>query len=72
MEMISAIVHQLTRNMSLEDIKKSGFDAYFVDHTAGLYPTAASGMPYSASTFASKGDAITDLTEDMAADGTLS
>ncbi|MDP4120697.1 MAG: manganese catalase family protein, partial [Bacillota bacterium] len=68
MEMVSTIVHQLTRNMTIDEIKKSGFEAYFVDHTAGIYPVAASGVPYSAETFASKGDAITDLHEDMAAE----
>ena len=68
MEMICAMVHQLTRNLSEEEIKKSGFDKYFVDHTAGVYPVAASGMPYSASTFAVKGDPIADLHEDMAAE----
>ena len=69
-EMIGAIVYQLTRNLSMEEIKASGFDTYFVDHTTGLYTIAASGTPYSASTFASKGDVITDLNEDLAADGT--
>ena len=70
MEMICAIVHQLTRNLSIEQIKAAGFDTYFVDHTTGLWPQAASGTPFSATVFQSKGDAITDLTEDMAADGT--
>ncbi|QOX64908.1 manganese catalase family protein [Anoxybacterium hadale] len=68
LEMVSAIVHQLTRNMTMEQIKASGFDTYFVDHTAGIYPIAASGMPFTATVFASKGDAITDLVEDMAAE----
>ena len=68
LEMIGAIVHQLTRNLSPEEIKKSGFDAYFVDHTAGIYPTAASGFPYTAASMQSKGDTITDLMENMAAD----
>jgi len=67
-ELIGAIVYQLTRNLSVEEIKASGFDDYFVDHTAGIYPIAASGTPYSASTFASKGDVITDLHEDLAAE----
>lgn len=67
-EMISAMVHQLTRNMTMEQIKESGFDTYFVDHTAGIYPIAASGMPFTATYFQSKGDAITDLVEDMAAE----
>lgn len=69
-EMICAIIYQLTRNLSMKEIKESGFDTYFVDHTTGLYPQAASGMPFSASTFQSTGDVICDLTEDLAADGT--
>ena len=68
LEMIGAIVHQLTRNLSPEEIKKSGFDAYFVDHTTGVYPTAASGFPYTAASMQSKGDTITDLMENMAAE----
>lgn len=68
--MIGAIVHQLTRDLSMEQIKKAGFDAYFVDHTTGVYPTAASGFPWSAASMAVKGDVITDLSENMAADGT--
>ena len=70
LEMIGALVHQLTRNLTEEQIKEAGFAPYFVDHTAGVYPTAASGTPWSASTIAVKGDPMTDLTEDMAADGT--
>ena len=68
MEMISAILYQLTRNLSIEEIKKAGFDAYFVDHTTGIYPQAASGVPFTASYFQSKGDVITDLHEDLAAE----
>lgn len=68
LEMIGAIVHQLTRNLSEEQIKANGFDAYFVDHTAGVYPTAASGFPWSAASMAVKGDVIADLTEDLAAE----
>ena len=68
LEMIGAIVHQLTRDLSMEEIKKAGFDAYFVDHTTGVYPTAASGFPWSAASMAVKGDVITDLSEDMAAE----
>lgn len=68
LEMIGAIVHQLTRNLTPEQIKEQGFSDYFVDHTTGIYPVAASGAPYSASTFQSKGDVITDLHEDMAAE----
>jgi len=68
LEMVSAIVHQLTRDMTMEQIKEAGFDTYFVDHTAGVWPQAASGMPFTSVCFALKGDAITDLVEDMAAD----
>lgn len=68
LEMIGAIVHQLTRNLTDEQIKTGGFDAYFVDHTAGVYPTAAAGTPYSAMSMAVKGDIITDLNEDLAAE----
>ena len=68
LEMIGAIVYQLTRNLSLEEIKKSGVDTYFVDHTTGVYPTAASGFPWSAASMAVKGDVITDLHEDLAAE----
>ena len=66
--MIGAIVHQLTRNLSINEIKKAGFDAYFVDHTAGVYPTAASGFPWSASSMQVKGDVLCDLSEDMGAE----
>ena len=68
LEMITAIVHQLTRNMTMEEIREAGFEEYFVDHTAGVYPQAASGTPFSASTFSVSGDAITDLSEDMGAE----
>ena len=68
LEMIGAIVYQLTRNLSKEEIKKSGFDTYFVDHTTGVYPTAASGFPWSAASMQSKGDVIADLHEDLAAE----
>ena len=68
MEMIGAIVHQLTRCMSDEEIKKAGFDTYFVDHTAGVYPQAASGVPFTAAFIGVKGDTIADLTEDLAAE----
>lgn len=67
-EMVSAILYQLTRNLSMKEIKESGFDTYFVDHTTGIYPMAASGTPYSASTIQSTGDTIADLTEDLAAE----
>lgn len=69
-EMIGAIVHQLTRNLSMEEIEKSGFAPYYVDHTLALWPQAAGGIPHNACEYQSKGDPITDLMEDMAADGT--
>ncbi len=68
LEMVSAIVYQLTRNLTPEQIKESGFDKYFVDHTTGIYPIAASGTPFSATTFQSTGDVISDLTEDLSAE----
>lgn len=68
MEMISAIVYQLTKNLSPEEIKASGFDKYYVDHTLALWPQAAGGIPFNACEFQSKGDPITDLTEDLAAE----
>ncbi len=68
LEMVGTIVYQLTRNLTEDDIKTAGFDAYFVDHTAGVYPTAASGFPWSAASMAVKGDMIADLTEDLAAE----
>lgn len=68
MEIISAILFQLTRSLTPEQIKESGFDAYFVDHTTGIYPASASGVPFTAAYFQSKGDIITDLVEDMAAE----
>ena len=66
--MVGALVHQLTRNMTPEEIRKQGFDAYFVDHTAGVYPQAAAGFPWNAVSMAVSGDVIADLTEDMAAE----
>lgn len=68
LEMVGAIVHQLTRNLSEEEIKAKGFDTYFVDHTTGVYPQAASGTPFTAAYIAVKGDPITDLHEDLAAE----
>lgn len=68
LEMVSAIIHQLTRGMTIEQIKAAGMETYFVDHTAGVYPQAAAGFPFDAKVFQSKGDAITDLVEDMAAE----
>ena len=67
-EMISAILYQLTRNLSMDQIKESGFDTYFVDHTTGIYPQAASGEAFSAQTLASTGDVFADLNEDLAAE----
>ena len=68
LEMIGAIVHQLTRCLTEEQTRAAGFDAYFVDHTAGVYPTAASGFPWSAASMEVKGDPLADLTEDLAAE----
>ncbi len=68
MEIICAIVYQLTRNLTPEEVKAAGFDAYYIDHTAGIWPTAAAGVPFNACEFQSKGDAVTDLVEDMAAE----
>ncbi|MBE6671547.1 MAG: manganese catalase family protein [Ruminococcaceae bacterium] len=68
MEIIAALVHQLTRNLSVDEIKKAGFDAYFVDHTTGVYPVSAAGVPYTAAYFAVKGDVFADLNEDLAAE----
>lgn len=71
MEMISAILYQLTRNLTPEQIRESGFDTYFIDHTTGIYPVAASGSAFSAQTLQSTGDAFADLHEDLAAEGTI-
>lgn len=68
LEMVAAIVHQLTKNLSMEEIENSGFKAYYVDHTIGIWPQAAGGIPFNACEFQSKGDLITDLFEDMAAE----
>lgn len=68
LEMMGAIVHQLTRNLKESQIENSPFASYFVDHTTGVYPTAASGFPFSAASIAVKGDPICDLTEDLAAE----
>ncbi|WP_343208110.1 manganese catalase family protein [Anaerolentibacter hominis] len=68
MEMISAIVYQLTKNLTPEEIKGTSFANYYVDHTTGLWPQAAGGIPFNACEFQSKGDAITDLHEDLAAE----
>ena len=71
LEMVGTIVHQLTRDLSEEQIRTAGFDTYFVDHTTGVYPQFASGYPWSASTMQVTGDVIGDLTEDLAADGAM-
>ena len=68
LEMVSTMVHQLTRNLTVDQIKGTPFEAYYVDHTAGVWPQAASGEPFSASQFQSTGDPITDLVENMAAE----
>ncbi len=68
LEMVGTIIYQLTRNLTPEQIKAGGLDAYFVDHTTGIYPAAASGTPFTAAYIQSKGDAITDLHENMAAE----
>lgn len=68
MELVSTIMHQLTRNLTPEEIKNSSFASYFMDHTTGVYPVDASGVPFSATTFASTGDPIADLSEDLAAE----
>ena len=68
--MVAAIVHQLTRNLKEKDIENTPLEQYFVDHTAGVFPTAASGFPWTAASMQVKGDPIADLTEDLAADAT--
>lgn len=68
LEIVATIVHQLTANLSMEEIKASGFDKYYTDHTLGIWPQAAGGVPFNACEFQVKGDIITDLFEDMAAE----
>ena len=68
MEIICAMVYQLTKDLTPQQVKEAGFDAYYIDHTTGLWPQAAAGLPFSAIEFQSKGDAITDLTENLAAE----
>ena len=68
LEMVGAIIYQLTRNLTPEEIKAAGMDAYFVDHTTGVYPASAAGVPFTASYIQSKGDVLTDLHEDLAAE----
>ena len=66
--MVGSIIYQLTKDLSIEEIKKSGFDTYFVDHTTGIYPASAAGVPFTAAYIQSKGDVITDLHENLAAE----
>ncbi|MBP5223844.1 MAG: manganese catalase family protein [Lachnospiraceae bacterium] len=68
LEMIGAMIYQLTKELSMEEIEQSGFDKYYVDHTLGIWPQAAGGIPFNACEFQSKGDIITDLQENMAAE----
>lgn len=68
LEMVATIVHQLTKDLSMEEIEESGFANYYVDHTVGIWPQAASGFPFTGAQFQSTGDIITDLMEDMAAE----
>ena len=68
LEMVASIIHQLTREMSTDEIIKSGLDTYFVDHTAGVYATAASGFLWSAASIGVKGDVIADMNENLAAE----
>ena len=68
MEMVASIIYQLTRNLTPDEIKAGGFDAYFIDHGTGIYPCSAAGVPFSAAAIASKGDALADITEDLAAE----
>ena len=68
LEIVAAIVHQLTRNLSAEELAEQGFGPYYIDHTTGIWPQAAGGVPFSATEFQSKGDPITDLFEDLAAE----
>ena len=71
LEMVSTIVHQLTKNLSMEEIEESGFANYYVDHTIAIGPQAAGGIPFNSCEFQSKGDDITDVFEDLAADGAI-
>ena len=68
LEMVGTIIYQLTRNLSEDEIRKCGFDTYFVDHTTGVYPSSAAGVPFTAAYIQSKGDVITDMTENLAAE----
>lgn len=69
LEIVATIVHQLTRNLTAEQLVEQGFGPYYIDHGTGIWPQAAGGIPFNACEFQSKGDVITDLHEDMAADG---
>lgn len=71
MEMICAIVHQLTKNLNAKELEEQGFAPYYIDHTIGIWPQAASGEPWSATGIQSTGDPLADMHEDMAADGTI-
>lgn len=71
LEIVGAMIHQLTRGLSCDDLTRGGFDVYFTDHGAGVYPTSAAGMPYHAAGMQSKGDPITDLHENLAADAAI-
>lgn len=71
LEIVASIIYQLTKNLSMEEIKASGFDKYYIDHTIGIWPQAAGGIPFNACEFQSKGDTITDLYEDLAAEGAI-
>ncbi|MBQ2875523.1 MAG: manganese catalase family protein [Clostridia bacterium] len=71
MEMVAAIVYQLTRNLTPEEIRAGGFDKYFVDHGAAIYPSSAAGVPFNAMAIASKEDALASITEDLAADAAI-
>ncbi len=71
LEMVASIIRQLTKGCSAEELKESGLGAYYIDHTGGIWPQAAGGVPFNACEFQSKGDPITDLFEDLAAEGTM-
>lgn len=68
LEIVAAIIHQLTRNLTPDEIEESGFGPYYVDHTTGIWPQSAGGVPFTATAFQSKGDPVTDLFEDLAAE----
>lgn len=71
LEMVGTIVYQLTSNIDVKEVKDSGFGDYFMNHTTGVYPANANGMPFDAGALAVTGDVIADLTEDLAADGAI-